>query len=317
MPLISSILAAIIPMFLYLILLWRLDKNERESFKNIFKHFLWGAFGAISLGIIFSFIIENLIEFYVQQENQIQFIGAVFIAPFVEEITKGIYLFKNVNGKHFDNITDGLVYGGAIGLGFGMTENLMYFVNYDETFLQWVSLVFTRSVFSAVMHGIATATFGAFLAKAKFSVSKFRFIFPIVGIALAMFFHFVWNFSVTFDFTFLFGIIFIFFLILGFIIIFKTSIKTEQKIIAEELLEESVFLGLPDLKNLNFSKTQNQIFPDNFRNKTLKNFTAKLAFRKFQARNTNKNLKEIYNLDIELYRKKILNLFIQENKEKI
>ncbi|MBK7106804.1 MAG: PrsW family intramembrane metalloprotease [Ignavibacteriae bacterium] len=317
MPITTSILAALIPMFLYLILLWQLDKNERESFSKIFKHFLWGAFGAIFLGIIFSLSIESIIKIFVRKENQMQFIGTVLIAPFVEEITKGIFLLRSINGKHFDNITDGLVYGGAIGLGFGMTENIMYFVNYDETFIQWASLVFTRTFFSAVMHAIATATFGAFLAKTKFSISNFRFLFPFIGISLAMFFHFMWNFSLMFEFTFGVGILFMFFLVISFLTIFKLSIKSEQKIIEYELLEESDFLGLPELKKLSFSKNENKIFPENKKNKSLLNFATKLAFRKFQMKNTNKNLKEIYNLDIELYRKKILNLFNQENSEKI
>lgn len=315
MPIISSIFAAIIPMFLYLILIWRLDRNERESFGNIFKHFLWGAFGAIILGIIFASIIENFAEFYFHHENQMQFIGAVFIAPFTEEITKGIYLLKNSKGKHFDNITDGLVYGGAIGLGFGMTENFMYFINYDETFTQWASLVFTRSVFSAVMHAIATATFGAFLAKSKFTISNAKFLFPLIGISLSMFFHFMWNFSLMFEFTYFFGILFMLILIISFFVIFKMSIKTEQKIISDELMEESVFLGLPELKKINFSDSKNQIFTSNSKNKSLLNFATKLAFRKYQERNSKENLKEIYNLDIELYRKKILNLFNQENSE--
>jgi len=54
---------------------------------------------------------------------------AVLVAPLVEETTKGIYLFKTAKGFEIDNITDGLVYGGAIGLGFGMTENFFYFLS--------------------------------------------------------------------------------------------------------------------------------------------------------------------------------------------
>ena len=97
------------------------------------------------------------------------FIAAVIIAPFAEEIVKSAYLFNTYRKNYFDNLTDGLVYGGAIGLGFGMTENLMYFSMYNDTFTQWITIVITRSIFSAVMHAIATATVGAFLAKAKFS----------------------------------------------------------------------------------------------------------------------------------------------------
>ncbi|MCB0753597.1 MAG: PrsW family intramembrane metalloprotease, partial [Ignavibacteriae bacterium] len=225
MPFFYSFFAALIPMFFYLIFLWRLDKNERESFINVFRHFLWGAFGAVILGVIFSFFFTSTIQMFISHKNLLAFTGAVFIAPIVEETTKGIYLLRTSQKNYFDNITDGLVYGGAIGLGFGMTENLMYFIQYDETFIQWATLVFTRSVFSAVMHAIATATFGAFLAKAKFTNSGKKYVYPFVGLILAMSFHFIWNLTLSLEFTYLVGIIFMIFLIVSFLIIFNLSIK--------------------------------------------------------------------------------------------
>lgn len=314
MTLFASFLAASIPMFLYLIFLWRLDKNERESFFSILRYFVWGAFGAILLGIIFSLSVQQIFQIFITNENQLTFIGAVFIAPLIEESTKGIYLLFTVKKKNFDNITDGLVYGGAIGLGFGMTENLMYFLNFNENVFQWASMVFIRSVFSAVMHGIATATFGAFLAKWKFTNSRIKNIYPFIGLSLAMFFHFLWNFSVTFQFTFGFGILFMIFLIIIFLILFKQSINSERKLIKEELAEESEILNLPVLKELNFSSKYLNVFDERSSNKLLKNLSAKLAFRKFQVKNTNGDLRENYIADIELYRKKILELFLAEKQ---
>ena len=49
------------------------------------------------------------------------------LAPLIEEPTKAIILFAIVRSRHFDNTTDGFVYGAAAGLGFAMTENFMYF----------------------------------------------------------------------------------------------------------------------------------------------------------------------------------------------
>ena len=94
MPFFYSFFAALIPMFFYLIFLWRLDKNERESFINVFRHFLWGAFGAVILGVIFSFFFTSTIQMFISNENLLAFTGAVFIAPIVEETTKGIYLLR-------------------------------------------------------------------------------------------------------------------------------------------------------------------------------------------------------------------------------
>ena len=203
-----------------MIFIWRLDKYEREPFGKVVKHFLWGALGAVLLGILFSSLLNSTFSLIVQQAGITSFISAVFVAPFVEEIVKGVYLLRSYTKNYFDNLTDGLVYGGAIGLGFGMTENLLYFTTYDDTFEQWISIVITRSIFSAVMHGIATATVGAFLAKAKFTLSASKYLYFFFGLCIAMFFHATWNFSLTFEFTYLLGILFMIFLIFTFLIIF-------------------------------------------------------------------------------------------------
>ena len=56
-------------------------------------------------------------------------VGPVLVAPLVEEPCKALFLAYVIWNRHFDNMTDGFVYGAAAGLGFGMTENLLYFVS--------------------------------------------------------------------------------------------------------------------------------------------------------------------------------------------
>jgi len=231
-------------------------------------------------------------------------LGAVIVAPFVEEITKGVFLIRSYKKNYFDDITDGLVYGGAIGLGFGMTENLMYFTQYNDTFVQWASLVLTRTVFSAVMHAISTATFGAFLAKSKFTITNVKFIYPVIGLLLAMSIHFIWNFTLTYEYTFLIGMIFMLFLIATFILVFRFSLKSEQKLIFEELKNELGNFGqqVYDGKKFNF------ISNDKIQNKLFQNFATKLAFRKFQSRNSLGIQQENYLADVKYFRNQIKNL---------
>ena len=66
--------------------------------------------------------------------------AVLMIAPIVEEIAKALFLLYIISKKDFDNITDGLVYGAAIGLGFGMSENIFYFVTYGTTVENWIFL---------------------------------------------------------------------------------------------------------------------------------------------------------------------------------
>lgn len=304
MPFTSSLIAAAVPMIIYLIFIWRLDKYEREPFGKVVKHFLWGAFGAVVLAIIFSSLLNATFGLIIPKANVVSFFSTVIVAPFVEEIVKGIYLLRTYSKNYFDNLTDGLVYGGAIGLGFGMTENLLYFTSYDDTFAQWISIVITRSIFSAVMHGIATATVGAFLAKAKFTITASKYLYLFLGLCIAMSFHATWNLSLTFDFTYLLGILFMILLIFSFLILFRFSLNSERKIISQELSNElnSIY---PLEATLSSDIGTTNRFASKYLRKKYTNFTTKLAFRKFQARNSEGTQREYYLTEIDLYRKKI------------
>ena len=212
-------------------------------------------------------------------------------------------------------MTDGLVYGGAIGLGFGMTENFSYFVSYGTNPVGWMYLVVMRTVFSAVMHCISTATFGAFLGLTKFSLNKFRSLYPVGGLVLAMFIHFMWNASVSFPDTFMYGFVFMVILIALFLIIFKISLAHEKKIIIKELLEESETQIIP--------KEHVQIIGSHLRlrkgwvderiRKPYFRAAIKLAFAKMQSRKSEGYFKQQYLKDIEIGRELIKTLLASIN----
>ena len=144
----ASALAAVIPMFAYLLIIWKLDRYDKEPFKLVLQNYFWGAFGAIIFSIIGSVFLSYIFSLFTTNQKEIDHFGTIVAAPIVEEFMKGVFLLMIVSYRKFDNLTDGIVYGGAIGLGFGMTENIMYFTQYGDTFTHWVSLVFTRTIFS-------------------------------------------------------------------------------------------------------------------------------------------------------------------------
>ena len=231
MLVISSALAAVIPMLIYLTIIWRFDRYDREPFALLFKNYLWGALGAITLAIIGSGIMSGFFSFFIHSSTVLHRTETIIIAPFVEEITKGLFLFITVKNIKFDNMTDGIVYGGAIGLGFGMTENFLYFVAYGSTVSEWLSIVIIRTLFSAVMHCVSTATFGAFLGYAKFKKSSTKALLTFTGLCIAMFIHFAWNFSVSFESTEFLGFLFMIVTVAIFIVVYNVSVLGERKII--------------------------------------------------------------------------------------
>ncbi len=298
-----SAFAAIVPMILYLVFLRDMDRFEREPLKLVIKHFVWGATGAIFFAIIGSEFLAFPINSIFAETSIRSLLMAVLVAPLIEETTKGVYLFKTVKGFEMDNITDGLVYGGAIGLGFGMTENFFYFLGASGSISTWVATVILRITFSAVMHSIATASFGAFIAMRKFSNNKKRNILPVAGFFIAMFIHFLWNISVSFSFTSIFGYLFLLLVIAAFFIVFKLSLKKEKQIIETELMSEDIPSNIK-AELLSIANSRKKRI-DQSSNKEYISLAVKLAFRKRQLLTANDRHRNFYSEDILKIREKL------------
>jgi protease PrsW len=236
---VSSAAAAIFPMMIYMFLIWKFDRYDREPFSLVLRNYLWGALGAVLFSIIGSDLLYTAISIFIYDEAVLDNIQIILIAPLVEESTKGIFLLFTIASKKFDNMTDGIVYGGAIGLGFGMTENFLYFITYGDTLQNWIMLVVIRTLFSGVMHGVSTATLGAFLGYAKFKDIWFKIFAFAAGLSTAIFIHFMWNLSVSFRETTLLGFIFLGASVIVMLVVFTFSIAKEKRIIFYELSEEA------------------------------------------------------------------------------
>jgi RsiW-degrading membrane proteinase PrsW (M82 family) len=297
MLIIFSVFAAIIPMLIYLFLIWRFDRYDREPVGLVLINYFWGAFGAILLTLVLGSIIHFFISSLEITRSTVDYFGTVITAPIIEEITKGFFLLIMIKNRNFDNITDGVVYGGAIGLGFGMTENLMYFIANSSSTGTWLFVVIIRTLFSAVMHCVATGTLGVFLANAKYKNVIPKIIFGLSGLVIAMLIHATWNSFVSLESTAWVGIIFMMFAISAFILIFSLSVIGEKKIIYSQLFEESQagLIPLDHLHVLNSSQRNKPGWVDEGIRKLYIASAITLAFKKVQHKNSlgvNKNYLE-------------------------
>lgn len=277
---------------------------DREPIWLVMKNYLWGAFGAVILSIIFSGLFSGFFSSYISNVDLIAKIDAVIIAPFTEEITKGIFLLLTTSDKRFDNITDGIVYGGAIGLGFGTTENFLYFISFSSSIEQWISVVLIRTFFSAVMHCIASASLGAFLGFAKLKTGLNKYLLPLAGLFTAVLIHLVWNFSISAQYTAVFGLFFIVFSLLMFSVVFTLSLSSEKKIIFTQLSDEAKdgLIPLEHITILNSSRRNSKGWVDEKIRKLYIKAATTLAFRKMQLKNSSGLKKTFYENDIKLYR---------------
>ncbi len=308
---IISLLAAIIPMFTYLLIVWLMDKNEREPYGLVLINFFWGAFGAIILTLLFNPLFKSILNIIIpiSQYSYTRFSdlsGTIIIAPVLEEFTKGIFLFFFSFSKNFDGVVDGLVYGAAIGLGFGMTENFLYFITAKE---QFFLLIIIRTLFSALLHATSQATLGIFIGYSKFKPLSAKLVLIPIGYITAVFIHFIWNFSVSYSELTILGFMFMFFYILITIIIFKIAVKLEGQIIYKELIEEAENGVLPPehLKYLPyvFLRKRAGWFPEERKRKEYIKSTVLLALRKSQLQNVPEKKRNIYLNDIVYLRTKI------------
>lgn len=305
----ASLIAAVLPISAYLFFLWKADRFEKESILDILKHFLWGALGAVFLSLLGGKFYSYALEFFIPKGNKLIFIESLYMAPLFEEISKALFLIFTIRWKKIDNVTDGLIYGGSIGLGFGMVENFFYFLLFGSSIEDWIMVVLLRSFFSAIMHTIATATVGAFTAKALFEKRHSKYLYFSAGLILAVFIHFIWNLSISFDFSYYFGIIFMVLLAGFFLTYFVMQITEERRVILRELKEEcdSGLIPYHHLPILTSKMKDEKGWIDEKIRSSYSETAIKLAFRKHQLKITSGD-SSFFEKEILLYKNRLLEL---------
>jgi RsiW-degrading membrane proteinase PrsW (M82 family) len=183
----------------YLLFIWWLDRYEREPLWLVGAAFLWGGLGGTCLGCLLSMPFAAFAQL-VPIAGAPEAISAIIVAPFAEEFTKALIFIPLVLTHHFDNETDGLIYGAAAGLGFAAVENLMYYLSALEGGTSAVlTLVVMRTLFSSLVHCISSAAIGMAIGYARHRSGAMRWIkYPLLGYALAVINHAAWNAIATF-----------------------------------------------------------------------------------------------------------------------
>ncbi|MSP55265.1 MAG: PrsW family intramembrane metalloprotease [Myxococcales bacterium] len=193
-----SVFCASIPMLTFLVLIWWLDRNDREPVWLFGLTFLWGVIGSIFMALVGSEVMMQPLAWVLGPDTAEQW-SAVLVAPIIEEPSKAAILFAVMFSRHFDNAADGFVYGAAAGLGFAMTENFLYFADlasYGDVSV-WMATVVIRTFFSAVMHACATSCVGAALGWARFRGIIPKIVCVPLGFGCAIGMHMLWNGMLT------------------------------------------------------------------------------------------------------------------------
>ncbi|MGC0250802.1 PrsW family intramembrane metalloprotease [Pseudactinotalea sp. Z1748] len=199
----AGFLLALVPLTIVLAGVVWLDRWEPEPKSLLLVALLWGA----GVSTLTSYWLNTAVVIRIFEATgdpeQATLIGAVVVAPVVEEITKGlgILLIFLLRREHFDGPVDGVVYAATVGAGFAFTENILYFAQSED--VVWLVFVM-RGLASPFAHALFSACVGIALGLAarRSTAVAVGLAFP-AGLVAAMGLHALWNGSASLGNTFL------------------------------------------------------------------------------------------------------------------
>lgn len=177
MVIFSILTAALAPGLSLLTYLYLRDKYEAEPIHMVLKVFLIGIFLVVPI-----MVLQRGVEIWLGEGN---FVMAFIQSSGVEEFIKWFVLFHLLyNHTEFDEPYDGILYAGALSLGFATTENLLYSIFMPADF----SAMLLRALLPVSGHMLFGVIMGYYLGRAKFSASRskkriyllFSLIIPLI-----------------------------------------------------------------------------------------------------------------------------------------
>ena len=113
-----------------LLVVRRMDRNEKEPWRLVLVAAAWGAIVATSLVIWGETVWDQVAQRTLVPGPGLD-ASTAFSAGLLEELAKGlaVVLLFLVMRNDFDDVVDGIVYGAAVGLGFNFLESIAYMTN--------------------------------------------------------------------------------------------------------------------------------------------------------------------------------------------
>ncbi|MFJ3105227.1 PrsW family intramembrane metalloprotease [Streptomyces sp. NPDC086835] len=189
-----------------------LDRVEPGPWRNLLFAFAWGAFAAALIAIIANTFATRWIATATADPASADTLGATVIAPVVEESAKAaaILLLFVFRRRDFTGIVDGVVVAGFTATGFAFTENILYLgsafgedqaIGTSGFASVTAATFFVRIVMSPFAHPLFTVLTGLGFGVAALGARRHRRLrriaLPLLGLALAMGMHALWNGSAS------------------------------------------------------------------------------------------------------------------------
>ena len=257
--LLLGLVAATIPVPLYIVLVLWIDRYEAEPLWMLATAFFWGALIATFFAFLLNTTSGGIVTALADAKAGEAF-AAVISAPIVEETGKALILFIFFFWKkdEFDGVIDGIVYASMAALGFAMTENILY---YGKAAAMGgggalTLTVIIRGFFAPFSHPLFTSLTGIGLGLARQSTNiAIKVLTPIIGLLMAIFMHSIWNGSAVFGGGGIFVLTYIIVMVPAFLImlvVIAFALRREGQVVREFLVVdlERGFLNQEEYKQL-------------------------------------------------------------------
>ncbi|HKG81512.1 MAG TPA: PrsW family intramembrane metalloprotease [Pyrinomonadaceae bacterium] len=243
--LLLGLVAATIPVPLYVMLVLWIDRYEAEPLWMLATAFFWGALIATFFAFLLNTTSGGIVTALTDAKAGEAF-AAVISAPIVEETGKAIILFIFFFWRkdEFDGVIDGIVYASMAALGFAMTENILY---YGKAAAMGgggalTLTVVIRGFFAPFSHPLFTSLTGIGLGLARQSSNiAIKVLTPVVGLLMAIFMHSIWNGSAVFGGGGIFVLTYIIVMVPAFLImlvVISLALRREGQVVREFLIAD-------------------------------------------------------------------------------
>lgn len=190
---IVALLAFAITVYLFILFIVKADRGSKEP--------IGALFGAMGFGILAVIAAGTLNEMFVPREVMEQLgsedagnvsnatlLKAALIVGVIEESVKAIPLAVFIYKKrYFNELTDGIIYFGIVGLTFGIIEDFSYSLMYGGE----VGLL--RILFSPYLHAGFCAIFGMYFVQKKLLKKPWTLV--LIGYLIAVLAHAIFDFA--------------------------------------------------------------------------------------------------------------------------
>jgi len=163
--LVAGVIIAFVPAFIWLTFFYLQDRLEPEPKQFVLGMFVLGAVLAAAVGIP---LVENVfrVSHWLYADTMTTLIGGILVVGFTQEFIKyAAVRYTMYHSDEFDEVTDGIVYATAAGLGYATMLNIQFVVSNGGVDLG--AGVIRMAVVALAQASFAGIT-GYFLGRAKF-----------------------------------------------------------------------------------------------------------------------------------------------------